>query len=350
MSCLKSSPALTKHGSDQSPVVDGLVHPGLAAVADREVRPVERAGPGVLAGERDRRDALVLERLDRRQELGPRRRRRRDAGVLEGLRVVPEADEAEVERDAVVLAVDLVHAERAGVDLVLPRRDVRGDVLDEAGLDLLAESAAAPRLEQVGHVALLHQRGQLGLERLVLVDLDVDLDVRVRRHVLVGEGLPQAEARVVVLDVVPGDGDGLGGLRLGRGRRRGRRRLARRRGRGGTAGTRTNHEHRCRRQRGDPSSGHRHLSSLLHVAWFEWLRDLPGGRPTVECPPRRRRVPMGWRASQGAGQHGRTAEHQVVGSSSSNCPESCEYATACFGSGTLGTLVSEASSLASDLS
>ena len=144
------------------------------------------------------------------EELVPRRGRRRDPGVLEGLRVVPEADEAEVERHAVVLAVDLVHAEGARVDRVLPGRDVGGDVLDQAGLDLLAEAAAAPRLEQVGHVALLQQRRQLGLERLVLVDLDVDRDVRVRRHVLVGQGLPQAEARVVVLDVVPGDGDRLG--------------------------------------------------------------------------------------------------------------------------------------------
>ncbi len=119
---------------------------------------------------------------------------------------------------AVVLAVDLVHAEGAGVDLVLPGRDVGGDVLDQAGLDLLAEAAAAPGLEQVGDVALLQQRRQLGLERLVLVDLDVDRDVRVGRHVLVGEVLPQAEARVVVLDVIPGDRDRLGGLRRRRAR------------------------------------------------------------------------------------------------------------------------------------
>ena len=90
----------------------------------------------------------------------------------------------------------------------------RADVLDQARLDLLPQAAAAPGLEQVGHVALLEQGRQLGLERLVLVDLDVDRDVRVRRRVLVGEVLPQAEARIVVLDVVPGDGHGLaGGLR-----------------------------------------------------------------------------------------------------------------------------------------
>ena len=237
MSCLNCSPALTKAGSDQSPRDDRLLHPGLAGVADREVRPVEGAGPGVLAGQSDRGDALGLQGLDGREELVPRRGRRGDAGVLERLRVVPEADEAEVERDAVVLAVDLVHAEGARVDRVLPGRDVGGDVLDQAGLDLLAETAAAPRLEQVRHVALLEQRRQLGLERLVLVDLDVDLDVRVRRHVLVGEGLPQAEARIAVLDVIPGDGDRLCGLRrLGArsGRRSGRPRR-RRRGRGAAA-------------------------------------------------------------------------------------------------------------------
>ena len=122
MSFWKSSPALTKHGSDQSPVVTALSMPGLAAVADREVCPVEGAGPGVLAGEGDRGDALVLERLDGRQELVPRRRQGRDAGILKALVLYQKPDEAEVERHAVVLAVDLVHAEGAGVDRVLPRR------------------------------------------------------------------------------------------------------------------------------------------------------------------------------------------------------------------------------------
>ena len=204
---------------------DGLVHARLAAVADREVRPVEGTGPGVLAGEGDRGDALVLQGLDGGEELVPGRREGRDPGVLEGLGVVPEADEAEVERHAVVLAVDLVHAEGARVDRRPSRSAMSArDVLDQAGLDLLAEAAAAPGLEQVGDVALLQQRRQLGLERLVLVDLDVDRDVRVGRHVLVGQVLPQAEARVVVLDVIPGDGDRLGGLRRRRPARRRRRR------------------------------------------------------------------------------------------------------------------------------
>ena len=144
------------------------------------------------------------------------------------------------------------------------------------------------------------QRGQLGLERLVLVDLDVDLDVRVGRHVLVGQGLPQAEARIVVLDVIPGDGDRLGGLRRlsRRGRRGSRRRCGRRRGRG-AAGTRAEHEHRCRRQRGDPSSGHRHQSSLLHIAWYGWLRDLPAVGPRSRSCRAGAGLPGGRRASDG---------------------------------------------------
>ena len=41
---------------------------------------------------------------------------------------------------------------RAGVHRVLPVGDVGGDVLEQAGIDLLGHAAAAPRLEQVGHV------------------------------------------------------------------------------------------------------------------------------------------------------------------------------------------------------
>ena len=36
-----------------------------------------------------------------------------------------------------------------------PGRDIGGDVLEQAGLDLLGHAAAAPRLEQVGDVAAL---------------------------------------------------------------------------------------------------------------------------------------------------------------------------------------------------
>ena len=90
----------------------------------------------------------------------------------------------------------------------------RGDVLDQAGFDLLAAGRRRPtsgtgRARRPAGAASV----ELGLERLVLDDLDVDRDVRVGRRVLVGEGLPQAEARIVVLDVLPVDGHRLGGRR-----------------------------------------------------------------------------------------------------------------------------------------
>ena len=59
--------------------------------------------------------------------------------------------------------------------------------------------AAAPRLEQVGHVAGLHRGRELGLERLVLLDGDVDLHVRMRRHVGIRDGLEVGLAGVAVV-------------------------------------------------------------------------------------------------------------------------------------------------------
>ena len=108
----------------------------------------------------------------------------------------------------------------AGIDLARPRRHVGRDVLDEAGLLLLAQPAAAPRLEQVRRGARLEEGRQLGLERLVLEDRQVDLDVRMGGRVLVGQLLPQALARVVVLDVIPVDRDGGGRRRCRSGGRR----------------------------------------------------------------------------------------------------------------------------------
>ena len=86
-------------------------------------------------------------------------------------------------------------------------------------VDLLAQAAAAPRLEQVGHVAGLEVGLDRGLERLVLHHGDVDLHVRVLGRVGVGHRLPVGLARIVVLDVPPVDRDGLavaGGLGRGR--------------------------------------------------------------------------------------------------------------------------------------
>ena len=83
--------------------------------------------------------------------------------------------------------------------------DVVGDVLHETGVDLIAQAAAAPRLEQVGNVAGLQVGLQRGLERLVLHHGDVDLDVRVLGRVGVGHRLPVGLAGIVVLDVPPVD-------------------------------------------------------------------------------------------------------------------------------------------------
>ena len=64
-----------------------------------------------------------------------------------------------------------------------------------AGVDLVAEHAAAPGLEQVGDVAGLDVGLHRRLERLVLHHRDVDRDVRVLGHVGVGHGLPVATGR-----------------------------------------------------------------------------------------------------------------------------------------------------------
>jgi len=181
-----------------------------AGGADGQVRPVEVARPLVLAGQRDRRDALALDRLNGRQELGPGRGRRGDAGLGEQVLVVPEPDHADVERDAVDLAVDRVRLHGRGQQVADPTGAVRGEVLDQAGLDLLREHAAAPRLEDVRRVAGLRHGRQLGLERLVLQGRDGDLHVRVRGLVCLGHVRPDGEHRVGGVDRPPVDG--LGGV------------------------------------------------------------------------------------------------------------------------------------------
>jgi hypothetical protein len=81
--------------------------------------------------------------------------------------------------------------------------DVGGDVLDQAGVDLLLEHAAAPRGEDVGRVARLRDRGQLGLVRLVLQDRGLDRDVRVLGLELLGALRPERLERLGGREVPP---------------------------------------------------------------------------------------------------------------------------------------------------
>jgi hypothetical protein len=109
-----------------------------------------------------------------------------------------DAHHAEVVRHAVLLAVEVVEAGRGRIELVDPAGRLLADVLDEAGVGLLLERAAAPRLEDVRRLARLHVRGQLGLERLVLEDGDLDRDVGMCRVVLGGGLLPDGLHRIRV--------------------------------------------------------------------------------------------------------------------------------------------------------
>ena len=213
MSCLNSSPALTKHGSDQSPVVTALSMPAWPQFADREVRPVEGAGPGVLAGEGDRGDALVLEGLDGREELGPRRRRRRDAGVREGLGVVPEADEAEVER-ACRSSCRRPRTCRGRPALIVSFQDAMSAVMS-----LTRPASTCWRRPPPPHVWNRSGTSPCWSSVVSLV-LNASFSLTWMSIVTFGWAAVYSSASafhrlrpgIVVLDVIPGDRDGLGGL------------------------------------------------------------------------------------------------------------------------------------------
>jgi hypothetical protein len=177
-----------------------------------EVGPVVVAGPFLLAGQRDRGDGRGLQLADRLEILRPGGRGRAQPGPLEELLVVPEADHAGVDRGPVDLAVDRVRVEGIRDQRVPPLTDVRGEVLDQSRLGLLGEHAAAPGVEDVRRVAGLDDRGQLGLERLVLQRRDVELDAGVGRLELTGHLGPLRHHRVGVGDVPPADGLARAGL------------------------------------------------------------------------------------------------------------------------------------------
>src|SRR5690606_15054625 len=85
----------------------GLDEDVLAALADREVVPVVRGRPLVTGADRDRLDARALERVDGGVEVVHGLGGLGDPGLLEEVGVVPEADDADRERQGVGLALVL---------------------------------------------------------------------------------------------------------------------------------------------------------------------------------------------------------------------------------------------------
>jgi hypothetical protein len=162
-----------------------------------------RGRPGVLATERDRRDASALELRDVRVEVVERRRGRGDAGLVEKVLAVEEAAGQDVDRHGVRLAVGLLGRERAGADVGLRLgRDGVGDVHELPGGRHVGHLAAAALKEDVRRRALarLESGLELAVEVLVLDRLDLDGDLRVRllegRHGVLEELGTRAGRRV----------------------------------------------------------------------------------------------------------------------------------------------------------
>jgi hypothetical protein len=99
------------------------VERALAAVADREVRPVEVDRPFVRAADDDRCDACGLQLLHRGQQLVPGLDRVRiDPGLREQLLVVEEPDLRDQHRHAIDLAVQGVRLDRSRTEALTPLR------------------------------------------------------------------------------------------------------------------------------------------------------------------------------------------------------------------------------------
>src|SRR5262249_24702466 len=137
---------------------------GLRALAEHVVLPPEGVRPAVLAADRDRGEAGGLQLLHVGVELVGGGRRRGDAGLLEQVLAVPEADDEVAVRPAVPLAVDLP-ALRGRAELADPAADLRRDVEELPGLDLGGLDAAAPLLVEARRVRALERgrdlRGEL---------------------------------------------------------------------------------------------------------------------------------------------------------------------------------------------
>ena len=169
--------------------------------------------PLVLARDGKRDGAGRLQLGDVGQEVSPRRGGSSDAGRLEEGLVVPDADHSHVPGNAVLLALVGVDPQGTWVDRVLPGRDVRRDVLELARVGLSGHGSAAPRLEEIGHVAGLQLSRELGLEGLVLQNRDLDGHVRMGRVVGVSDRLEHRLAWIRSCDVPPVDRDRRAGAR-----------------------------------------------------------------------------------------------------------------------------------------
>ena len=80
------------------------------------------------------------------------------------------------------------------------------EVLDDARLDLVAQDASAPAVDDVRPIRRLQERGQLLLVGLVLKVLDVDLHARMGGLVASGDVVPEAADLLVLLDMQHPDG------------------------------------------------------------------------------------------------------------------------------------------------
>ena len=128
-----------------------------------------------------------------------------DAGLVEVLGVVPDADDAQGERQRVGAVVDRPpgHGPSDGGDLV---GRLVGEVAGEPGVDVGGELAAATLHVDVGEVAALERGGELVDHVLVGHGGHLHGDSRVVGLVVGSDLVVVALARLVVGVVPPGDG------------------------------------------------------------------------------------------------------------------------------------------------
>ena len=145
ISFLSSSPALTNPGESNEPSSPACAIASLPAI--RSDRFAHQNIPGHLSFSPTASGVMpaCLERVDVGQELRPGRGRAVDPGLLEQRLAIPDADHAEIERDPVLLAVQLVEAGRGRVEVTDPRLGGLADVLHQARVGLLLAASRRPR-------------------------------------------------------------------------------------------------------------------------------------------------------------------------------------------------------------